>query len=123
MIMANSIGLLIIGLIVWWFWFYKVNEIALQSDRQHIEVANGTYRPSRITAPANTAITLVFLRDDESPCSETVLFPELEISAQLAQGELTSVEIPPLMPGSYSFQCQMKMYQGTLLVKEKTDES
>ena len=64
-----------------------------------------------------------FLRKDASPCAETVIFPDLDISATLALGKTASVALPPLPAGEYAFHCQMQMYRGVLIVHLNSDHN
>lgn len=116
MLVVNILGLLLIALIVWWFWLYKPKETALGENDLIVIVENGTYQPSRIKLPANEAISLKFLRKDASPCSETLLVPDLQISETLPLNKVKTIQLPPLLSGEYAFHCQMQMYRGLLNV-------
>jgi plastocyanin domain-containing protein len=115
--LINIAGLLLIFAIVWWFWLYEAKTAASLKSDTRIIVENGTYQPARIQLPANQAVKLQFLRQDASPCAESVLFPDLEISEQLPLGQVKTVNLPPLEAGRYRFECQMQMYHGELEVK------
>ncbi|MGJ8678772.1 cupredoxin domain-containing protein [Paraglaciecola sp.] len=116
MIVINIIGLVLIAIIVWWFWLYKPQETVVENNEIMIEVKNGVYSPALIQVAADRPILLKFFRNDQTPCSETLLFPSLEISEQLKLNEITQVNIKALIPGEYEFHCQMKMYHGVLKV-------
>lgn len=115
MLLINLAGLALIALIVWWFWLYQPPEAQLE-DTLDVSVDKGVYQPARLRVAAGKAVSLRFLRSDESPCAETVIFPQLDISATLPVGKSVSVELPPLEAGEYLFHCQMQMYRGVLLV-------
>ncbi len=83
MLWINLAGVALIVLIVWWFWIYKSPSIVLQEGAIEVLVKDGVYRPSKIKIRANAATTIVFNRVDPSPCSETLLIPDLEINAML----------------------------------------
>lgn len=118
MLIINIAGLLVIGLIIWWFWLYKPKEVAAAQDGAlMITVENGVYSPSHIRLVADTPATLQFLRKDGSPCSETLLFPDLEISETLPLNKVKPIEVPALATGEYPFHCQMQMYRGVLKVE------
>lgn len=111
---VNLGGVLLLGLIVWWFWLSRPRaRIATQSV--DIEVANGVYTPAHISVPVGQPITLNFIRNDPSPCAEKVVFDELGITVDLPLGERTPVVVTPPAPGRYAFTCQMQMYRGELL--------
>ena len=113
----NTLGLALIALIAWWFWLYKPKEIELDNKSVAIVVDNGTYQPARIKVRANEPTTLQFIRKDSSPCAETLLFPDLEISELLPLNKIKPIVLPALEKGHYSFHCQMQMYRGELHVE------
>lgn len=115
--MINALGFGLIGLIVWWFWLYRPKEAELGKDELLIVVENGIYQPAHIKLPANQAVSLNFLRKDASPCSETLLIPDLQVSETLPLGKPKRVELPPMQKGDYAFHCQMQMYRGQLSVE------
>lgn len=116
---VNISGLLLMTAIVWWFWLYQPRRTALpNAGAIQIIVENGVYSPDRILALANQPTTLRFLRKDASACAATVIFDELDISAELPLGEIKEIVITPEAPGNYSFSCPMQMYRGSLEVKD-----
>ncbi|WP_444882840.1 cupredoxin domain-containing protein [Microbulbifer sp. PSTR4-B] len=118
--LVNTIGVLLIIAIIWWFWLGPRRGAAKTvavSEQLQIVVKDGVYEPDHIRLPSGHAATLHFLREDPSPCSEWVIFPDLEISAELALNKETAVEIPAAKPGKYPFSCQMQMYRGTLTLE------
>ena len=116
--LINLFGLVLIGLIVWWFWLYKPEKYVDSSVENITVVVNdGIYEPSRIKIIAGKKTTLQFFRKDGSPCAATVLFRAFEVSEELPLGMNKSVELPPISPGEYPFHCPMKMYSGTLIVE------
>ncbi|KUJ83565.1 cupredoxin domain-containing protein [Microbulbifer flavimaris] len=121
-LIVNLAGLLLIAAIVWWFWLTgRTGDAAaagpVPATSVEILVKDGVYDPDHITLPAGSAATLQFRREDPSPCAEYVLFPDLEVSAQLAVHEVTEVQLPAAGPGKYPFTCQMQMYRGLLEIK------
>ena len=52
-----------------------------------------------------------FYREEDTPCSERVVFPSLAPFAD------TVVEVTPPQPGEYDFQCQMGMLRSKLLAE------
>lgn len=118
---VNFAGLVIIGLIVWWFWLSRPRATrAAGSGPIEIVVDNGVYMPARIEVPAGRPVTLRFVRRDPSPCAEKVLFDDLGVAADLAVGKPTEVTVTPGKPGEYEFTCQMRMYRGTLVARAKS---
>ncbi len=118
MMIVNIVGLILIAFIVWWFWLYKpVEKIADNSSEISIIVNNGVYQPARIKVDAGKAITINFLRKDDSPCAATVLFPDFGISEELPFDASKTVTLEPMVAGEYPFYCKMQMYKGVLVVK------
>lgn len=116
--LINIIGILFIGLIIWWFWLSRKKAKRIDSSVITIEVKDGVYFPARIEVPANRDVTLIFLRKDPSTCAEYVLFDTLNIYAKLPLNEKHQIVLRQLKPGKYAFTCQMKMYRGELIVTE-----
>lgn len=119
LLLVDLVGIMTIGLIVWWFWLYR--PAAARSDALQpvdIVVEQGVYTPARIEVPAGKPVTLRFLRKDPSPCAEKVVFDALAINADLELNGKTVVKIPPQRAGEYPFTCQMQMYRGSLVVTE-----
>ena len=115
---VNVAAVSLIGFIVWWFWFSKPKAVALKQNKVDIVVANGVYTPSRIEVPVNQPVVLRFIRGDPSPCAEKVIFEAFDTVADLPLDEPHEVALQPDRAGEFPFTCQMKMYRGTLVVKE-----
>lgn len=115
---VNLVGVVLIAFIVWWFWIKKTAPLKATADEIEITVDNGVYSPARIEVKKGKTIKLTFLRKDPSPCAEKVLFDELGVSLDLPVNKKVSLTLKPEQAGEYSFTCQMKMYQGTLIVSE-----
>ena len=80
-----------------------------------VRVAGG-YQPDTILAQAGTPLRITFRREETSPCSERVVFPDLGVDALLPANEDVVVDVLPEQPGEYSFSCGMGMLQGRLIV-------
>ncbi|MDF0534672.1 cupredoxin domain-containing protein [Shewanella sp. A32] len=117
MLLINIAGIVLIATIIWWFWLYKAKEATVGENDLVITVENGTYSPSRIKVPAGEPVELKFMRKDQSPCSEILLIPDLQISDTLPLNKLKSIRLPALKSGAYAFHCQMQMYRGEIIVK------
>lgn len=117
MLLINLSGILLIALIVWWFWLYKPAAATATGNSVQVLVENGVYTPARLQLPANTPVTLQFLRKDKSPCAAMVQFPDLGISEELTVDRTVKVELPAMAKGEYPFTCQMQMYRGTVVVE------
>ncbi len=116
--LVNLIGILLVAFIVWWFWIYKGrSEANVEGDKIDIIVDSGVYEPSLIHTPVGKPITLRFIRKDESPCAEKVLFSDLDLSADLAVDKPYELSFIPDKKGEFEFTCQMAMYRGKLVVE------
>ena len=117
MILINILGLVVIALIVYWFWLAKPQSQRAENNLVDIIVDDGVYTPAHIEIDAGKPVTLVFLRKDSSPCSEKVIFSDLNISEDLPINKKKRLAIKIDQPGEYEFSCQMQMYRGSLIVK------
>lgn len=117
-IFINFIGILSIVFIIGWFWFSHQKSVRINNSIISIEVKDGVYIPARIEIPAHQDITLEFFRKDASSCAEYVVFDDLNIQAKLPLNAKHAIFLGKLKPGKYAFTCQMKMYQGELVVVE-----
>ena len=117
-LLVNLGGLILIGLIVWWFWLSRpATREASGSTPIEVSVRDGVYTPARIHTLAGAPVHLRFLREDANPCAEKVIFADLGISADLPVGETYDVTLTPNRKGTFEFTCQMGMYRGLLVVK------
>lgn len=118
MMIINLFGLTLIALIIWWFWIYKPDTQAqTNATGLVILVSDGVYSPKKIKIEAGRSQIIQFLRKDATPCAETIIFPDIEVSENLPLGKTESIVLPPLSVGKYEFHCPMKMYSGTLIVE------
>jgi len=116
-IIINTIGILLIGFIVWWFWLVKRGrEQQANQDNVKITVDGGVYAPNTIKAKAGETITLTFHRKDPSPCAESVIFADLDISLELPVNQNRDLSLKVDKPGKYEFTCPMGMYRGQLII-------
>jgi len=118
MLLVDILGLGIVIFIVWWFWFYKSRAAIQKSDAAPVEitVADNVYHPARLALPSGQPIVLRFIRRDPASCAAQVQFASLAISAELPLDQPVDIRLPSLAPGEYSFNCQMNMYHGTLVI-------
>lgn len=113
----NFVGIGLIVFIIWWFWLSKPKSVAIRENRVDIQVANGVYTPARIEIPVGTSVTLRFFRKDASPCAEKVVFEAFGIVEDLPLDRPYEINLTADKVGEFEFTCQMKMYRGTLVVK------
>ena len=76
----------------------------------------GGYQPDTIVAQAGQPLRITFHREDESPCSDRVVFPDFGVTAALPRHEDVTVELLPEDAGEYGFECGMGMLRGRLIV-------
>jgi Cu+-exporting ATPase len=78
-------------------------------------VVRSGYRPDTLRLPSDTPMTIAVDRQEDSPCSERLIIPDLGIDAQLAPFATTTVELPALPTGDYDISCGMGMLHGRIL--------
>lgn len=125
-------GVLAAGLaaIAWINWYFFLAESGTAVAAAPAGAANGSsaipevtiavkggYSPATIQATAGERVRLVFDRQETSPCSEEIVFPDLGIRKFLPAFQKTAVEVTPPTPGRYEFTCGMSMLHGALIAK------
>ena len=114
-------GLGLMAGVAWFFWGPRgegVRAAMTSAGRQELMVlVKGGYTPDVIQLRAGTPARLIFRREESSACTEMVVFPDFDRSAQLPEGETVPVDLLPDQPGEYQFSCQMGMVRGRLVVK------
>jgi len=119
-IVVNLLGLALIAWVAWYFWLYPRRRVAAAEagGAQEVRIrVRGGYDPDVIVVRAGRPVRLHFYREEDTACSEMVLFPGLDRSARLAPFQDTVVEVTPPRPGEYDFQCQMGMLRGKLIAE------
>lgn len=114
-------ALVLVAFVVWFFWLKKSKGTTAGTTASGVQEAmilvKGGYTPDVIVVKAGKPVRLNFLREETTPCSEMVLFPDFDRSARLPTGETVPVEFVPQQPGEYGFACQMGMFRGRLIVE------
>lgn len=77
----------------------------------------GGYTPDTVVVRAREPVRLIFHRQEHSPCSEEVIFPDQGVRASLEEQRDVAVDLPPSEPGEYEFHCGMGMLRGRLVVR------
>lgn len=80
-------------------------------------MVKGGYTSDVLVVKAGQPVRLNFNPQETASCSEMVLFPDFDKSAELPTGETVPIEFTPERPGEYDFQCQMGMFHGKLIVE------
>jgi len=115
-IVFNFISLSLIVFIIGWFWLSSGKVAKMKQSSITIEVKDGVYSPNKIYIN-KPDVVLEFLRLDPTPCSQFVIFEELDVHEELPVDKKHIVQLNKLKNGEYHFACQMNMYQGVLIVK------
>ncbi|MBX3063315.1 MAG: cupredoxin domain-containing protein [Anaerolineae bacterium] len=120
-ILVTVLGLFAIGFIVWFFWLVKKPGVKAATNsggyQEAMVLVKGGYTPDVIVVEKGKPVRLNFLRTESAGCSEMVLFPDFNKSANLPEGETVAIELMPSKAGEYQFQCQMGMLRGKLVVE------
>lgn len=118
---VTTVGLALIPLIVWFFWIKQgagARAVASGTLQEVSILVKGGYTPDTVIVKKGVPVRLNFLRVETSSCSNTVMFPDFNTSAQLPEGVTVPVEFMPDKSGVFEFTCQMGMLRGKLIVEE-----
>jgi len=120
-LIVSVLGFALIAFIVWFFWLKKSKgtraSVTSSGHQEAMILVKGGYTPDVIVVQRGKPVRLNFRREESASCSEMVLLPDFDKSAQLPTGETVAVEFVPKEPGEYEFACQMGMYRGKLVVE------
>jgi len=120
-IIVTVAGLLAIAGVAWFFWGPRGEGITAKVTSSGFQEAmilvKGAYNPDVIVVEHGRPVRLTFRREETAACSEKVLFPDFNRSAELPEGELVPIEFVPERPGEYEFTCGMGMLRGRLIVR------
>jgi len=115
---VNLLGIILIGLTLGWFLLSKPRPSRPRSVQAvDILVKDGVYEPSQIRVSAHQALRLHFLRQDPTPCAETVVFTRLNRNYMLPLNKLVEIKLEPQPAGELEFTCEMGMYRGRLVIE------
>lgn len=111
-----------IAAIAWvnWYFFLARKGVAVAPSGAVQEVVvqvKGGYDPGVIRVRHGAPVRLVFERQEESGCSEEVVFPDFGIQRFLPPFVRTAVEFTPEKPGTYEFTCGMRMLRGKVVAE------
>ncbi len=113
-------SLVMIGLILWFF-FGEREKVAAglaETGVQEIKVTvKGGYSPDVIVVKQGIPVRLDFYRDENSSCTEQVIFGDFGIARSLPAFQTTPVEFTPDKAGEFTFACGMNMVRGKLVVE------
>jgi plastocyanin domain-containing protein len=119
--LVSIAGLALVAIVAWFFWFKPSQGVraASVSDgyQEQMILVKGGYTPDTIRVAAGKPVRLLFRREETAVCSERVVIPDFERSADLPTGEVVPIEFLPGEPGEHDFTCQMGMLRGRILVE------
>ncbi len=119
-IFVNLLGLIVIAWVVWYFWLYRKEGVQVTETagvQEAVIRVKGGYDPDVIVVKQGKPVRLHFNRQESAMCSEMVIFDQIDQSAKLPEGETVTIEFTPESKGEISFQCQMGMLRGKVLVE------
>lgn len=120
-ILAIIIGVVLIGLIIWWF-FGRHQESAGHAQQANNEqtatvVVKGGYSPSTVVLKKGVPAKVNFDMQDHTACLSHVVFSSLGVNKDLTKQKITTVDIPTDKAGEIDFACGMDMFHGKVVVK------
>lgn len=119
--LVTALGVILVMAIIWFFWLKDeegVRAVTTSGGVQETTIlVKGGYTPSVIRVERGKPVRLTFLREETSPCSETVLLDSFGRHALLPEGQAVPVEFVPTEPGEYPFTCGMGMLHGKVIVE------
>jgi plastocyanin domain-containing protein len=114
-------GIGLVAFIIWFFWLKRSNGIrAAETSSGYQEamiLVRGGYTPDTIVVRAGRPVRLSFRREETASCSDKVIFPDFQKSADLPTGKTVAVELMPKEQGEFGFSCPMGMFRGRLIVE------
>ena len=113
-------GILLIGLILWYFFGERERTVAEEGAGgvQQVKVTvKGGYSPDLIVVTQGRPVRLDFYRDETASCSEEIIFGDFGIARPLPAFQTTSIEFTPDKAGEFTFACGMNMLRGKLVVE------
>ena len=78
----------------------------------------GGYSPQTVRVKRGKPVSLVFDRQETTPCSEEIVLADFGVRQFLAPFKDTTVTITPDRSGSFDITCGMSMLHGTLVVED-----
>jgi plastocyanin domain-containing protein len=118
LLVVNIAGVLLIGLIIYWFWIATPRKVTASQARPiEVLVKDGVYSPAHIQVKQGDKIRLRFIREDPSPCAAKVIFNSLGKTLELPVNQSADIELQLKDAGEIDFTCEMQMYRGKLIVE------
>jgi plastocyanin domain-containing protein len=86
-----------------------------EAQKFTVTVDNG-FSPETVDAKAGQPVEITFDTKHKA-CATQVIFKELGITKDLADGQRTVISFTPEKPGEYAFACPMNMFKGKVTAK------
>jgi plastocyanin domain-containing protein len=107
---------------VYWYFFFATRTTARATAaggrQEQVVTVRGGYDPAVVSVAAGMPVRLVFDRQEESGCSEEVVFPSFGRRVFLPAFQKTPIDLPPMAPGRYEFTCGMSMLHGAIVAHD-----
>lgn len=119
-------GVIMIITVIWYFFGERETVVATvaSSGIQDIKITvKGGYTPDVVVVREGIPVKLSFYRDENSSCSDKVIFRDFSIAQDLPAFKTTLVEFTPDKAGEFNWTCGMNMMRGKLIVKANEDPS
>ncbi|RWD67715.1 MAG: cupredoxin domain-containing protein [Mesorhizobium sp.] len=120
-LMVTVAGIGLVAFIIWFFWLKRSKGIRPAETsggyQEAMILVKGGYTPDTIVVRSGRPVRLNFRREETASCSDKVIFPDFQKSADLPTGETVAVELMPKQPGEFGFSCPMGMFRGRLVVE------
>jgi plastocyanin domain-containing protein len=114
-ILAGAVGCA--GFCVFWRRRPVRARVGPESVQEVTIVVNGRYQPDRVVVRQGIPVRLRFVRNEDNPCSEWVIFSVFNVRRRLAAYKTTVVSFLPARTGDFLFTCQFGVYRGKLIVR------
>jgi Cu+-exporting ATPase len=113
-------GLIIIGFLAWFFFGSRqAKPSRVTGNIQEVTITvKGGYSPDTIRVRKGVPLRIIFDRKEAGECSSKVVFPDFQVSKDLAPYARTTLEFTPDKAGTFGFACGMNMLHGTIIVEE-----
>jgi Cu+-exporting ATPase len=120
-ILVTAGGALLVSAVLLYFFGPRKQAAAVtRGGVQEVEIlVRGGYAPGVVRATRGRPLRLTFNRQEDNPCSDTVVLPDFRISRDLPAFQKTVVEFTPPRAGEFEFRCGMNMLHGKLVVQDK----
>ena len=119
--------LALVALALLWYYYpgrQPVTAVLSPDGFQQASVTiDGRYQPDTLRVEEGIPVRLRFIRNEDDPCSERVVFSAFGVDRRLPAFQETTVEFVPTKTGIFLFTCHMGMYRGRLMVTPSKQRS